>query len=147
MTYAASEACVKKLCNLEGFRELPYRDGGGLWTIGFGRLCGSDAKKTTREAEMGWLRARVAEICKDLEDVFKGMPLLQHQVDALCLFIYNIGMGAFRQSDTCKYLLMHNWRTCFAHWSQWCHDQKGEVEAGLVARREYEIKLFIYASY
>lgn len=141
MTYAASAQCVQKLCNLESFRPHVYSDGGGLPTIGYGRRCDADALPCQEPVERLWLCAYLTNICRHLETALPG--LLPHQVDALCLFIYNTGWDAFAKCDTFKLLKAHHWEA-FAHWGQWIHDAKGRVEGGLVTRRAFEIALFIW---
>jgi len=145
MGYAASAACLDKLCSLEGFRALPYQDGGGLWTIGYGRRCAQSADATTPEAERTWVEAQLTQLCGYLNHALPSLSA--NQVDAVLLFGYNIGWQAFITSDTYKFLSHHDWRNAFQHWSSWIRDNSGRVEAGLVARREYEIELFIFGCY
>lgn len=140
-TCRASERCVEKLLELEGFRDKPYRDGGGLWTIGYGRLCSKDAPPTTKAAEMEFVYNRLNSICSWLD---ARLPWLQtYQVDAMCLFFFNTGTAGFMSTQTGQLLNARDPE--FLTWfKRWTHDAKGNVEQGLVNRRRFEAQLFLF---
>ena len=91
--------------NHEGLRLTAYKDGGGVWTIGYGHT-GSDVREgltiPLSEAERLLTRdLRVAE--GHVNDAVK-VKLTQNQFDALVSFTYNLGGGAFRSSTLLKLL-------------------------------------------
>jgi lysozyme len=134
--------------NFEGFSSFPYMDGGGLWTIAYGHRINNPSayEKTgcTRQQAAAWMREDVAEVVQGLTDIGLELPLQHHQ-DAVISLVYNIGIGAFRNSVICECI-----RACGVDlyaWEKWCRDNKGVVEPGLVKRRAAELKLFIYGLY
>lgn len=136
------------LANFEGFKAMPYQDGGGLWTIGYGTRIGNPddyPHGISREDALTQMEAKIKALCMDLNTLNLGL-VNQCQADALISFVYNIGFEAFKASDTYK-LLQAKDTQCFYHWRQWMHDAKGNVEGGLVTRRLKEIKLFIFGIY
>lgn len=141
-TFQPSEKCINKLCNLEGFRAYPYKDTGGLWTVGYGQRCNEHyLGPITKEVARAWLVQKVQYIARNLHSL---MPkLLPHQVDALVLFIYNIGWDAFIHSGTCT-LLKQKKTGALIKWNQWNKDEKMQIQEGLIIRRQFETQLFVY---
>ncbi len=139
--YMASVRCIEKLKQLEGFRATVYRDGGGLYTIGFGRRCNADEPETTPEKETPWLKQRLAELCASFDLNMPGLS--QCQLDALCLLCYNIGLGQFYDSLTCIHLRKRE-AIALSYWQDWVRDAKHETEPGLVTRRAFETGLFVW---
>ena len=140
---------AKFIQNFEGFRDKPYQDSGGLWTIGYGEKLNPDelfAYKdigiTQEDAQSlfdGWIAGYVSRLRKC------PLALLQHQFDACCSLAYNIGLKAFLDSTIYKNLAMRS--IDIAPWLEWTHDAKGKVDEGLTRRRRAELKLFIYGLY
>lgn len=139
---------VKFIQGFEGFRDKPYQDSGGLWTIGYGnRITAEEVEAfkdgiTQEEASAmfdTWISSLVVRLRKC------PLALLQHQFDAVCSLSYNIGLTAFLDSTIYKNLSIRS--IDISPWSEWTKDNKGHVDSGLVRRRHAEVKLFIYAIY
>jgi lysozyme len=135
------------LGNFEGFRSMPYKDGGGLWTIGFGtRIKDPDEYPNgiTKETAATFLKGSVISVIQGLTDLQLDLPLPHHQ-DAVISLVYNIGIGAFRKSIIYETLAAKG--TDLWAWTAWTRDAKGVVEAGLTERRELEMKCFVWGIY
>lgn len=144
MPYAASVRCAEKLCNLEGYRMHMYKDSGGLPTIGYGQRCGEREfpDGISKDEAMKFVIGRLVDICKLLDEHLHG--LMPHQVDALCLFIYNIGWGQFHDTGSVFKLIRDRRPGVIQIWNRYVNDAHGEAQAGLVTRRQMETALFIY---
>jgi len=126
----------------EGLELKAYLCPANVWTIGYGHT-GDDVWPglviTLAEAE--------ALLTKDLKrfegyiDKYVKVPLTQNQFDALVSFVYNIGAQAFIESTLLKKLNAGDYEGAAAQFPRW-NKAKGKVLAGLVKRREKELKLF-----
>ena len=118
---------------------MPYPDGGGLSTIGYGHLI------THAETEMGRFKiglsanGAVQLLRADLQkrvDLVKSLNipgLTQGQFDALVDFCWNCGFELLNAA-------LHDGVANFPkHCIRYVHDAKGNVEPGLVTRRQDEI--------
>ena len=68
------------------------------------------------------------------------LPINQHQFDALCSFIFNLGIGNFMQSTLLKKLKAGD-KTAADEILRW-DKSGGKVLPGLTARRKAEYDLF-----
>ena len=128
----------------EGFRKLAYKDGGGVWTIGYGttRVDGKpvEAGQTCTEAQAAlWLQADLAWAQSAVNKLVK-VPLKQTAFDALVSFVYNIGEEAFRSSTMLRKINLRD-LSASAEFDRWVHDN-GKVVPGLVSRRHRERQMF-----
>ena len=104
----------------EGRRKKAYKDTKGIWTIGVGHT-GPEVK-----AGLVWtvaqvkdaLRADVATAEKAINDGVK-VVLTQNQFDALCSFIFNVGVGAFTRSTLLKVLNKGNYTEAANQFDRW----------------------------
>ncbi|HWE47323.1 MAG TPA: glycoside hydrolase family protein [Caulobacteraceae bacterium] len=130
----------------EGFRPTAARLPDGRWTIGYGHT------KSAREgAEVSGQDAE-ALLLFDLMPVVEAVnglvftPLSQNQFDALCAFVFNVGIDAFRGSDVLKRVNEGRLTEAACEIDLW---RKGEVGGdplvldGLVRRRTAEKALFL----
>lgn len=136
------------LMQVEGCRSTPYKDSGGLWTIGYGHLIGDgktlpeSAKYRLTRAQMGLLlkydvapRERaVARLCP--------VTLTQNEFDALVSFTYNLGAGTLQRS-TLRQKLNRGDKVGAARALLKYNMVKGKIIPGLVNRRRAEYKLFM----
>lgn len=133
----------------EGCRLKAYRDTVGVWTIGFGttRIAGMPVKPglTITQAEAELLLQHQAEehLAQALESIEPDVYLSQNQIDALASFVYNVGVGAFRDSTLLK--MLNRKQTAnevadqFLRWTK----AGGKNLRGLVKRRNAERSLFL----
>jgi len=139
---------LKFIQNFEGFRERPYKDTGGLLTIGYGqRITEEEADNykngiTKEEAQSlfdGYMNSMVSRL--------RSCPLalLQHQFDAVCSLSYNIGLHEFLNSTIYKMLSVRG--VDLSSWLVFIKDNRGHSDDGLIRRRRLELKLFIYGIY
>lgn len=130
----------------EGFRAKAYKDGGGVWTIGYGttRVDGKPVEEgmtCTESQALVWLGQDTASAQTKLNQLVK-VPLRQNQFDALVSFVYNIGEDAFEKSTLLRMLNMGDYMGAYAQMSRWDKDN-GKVVLGLTKRRMREQSLFI----
>ncbi len=149
MKISPSEQGIKFITNFEGFRAIPYRDSGGLLTVGYGqRISEAQGVKMgagiTKEAAHDLLAAYLERECK----VLSALPLanlLQHQQDAVISLVYNIGYRSFLNSTIYQRLTTR--AIDLTPWLWFTKDAKGQRLQGLVTRRMAELSLFIYGQY
>lgn len=139
-----SQACVDFVKSFEGFKANAYLCPAGVWTIGYGTTENVRPGDTVNEFEAEALLygdlLEAADAIDDLVDV----ELTQHQYDALCSFIYNVGREAFRNSTLLKLLNAGNYTAAAAQFQRW-NKASGKVLAGLSRRRESEREMFCAA--
>ena len=70
-----------------------------------------------------------------------SVPLAQHQFDALCSFVYNIGCKAFGASTLLRLLNEEHYEAAMHQFSRW-DKAAGKVLAGLATRRKHEADFF-----
>ena len=122
-------------------------------TIGYGHLVrpGEDFRAgITESAATELLRTDVAAVMRAVRDSIT-VDLAQHQYDALVMFAYNIGAGAFARSSVVRYVNNPEFRcarypTLRDAWYAW-NRSGGRIMPGLVRRREYEFRLFTTGAY
>ncbi len=100
----ASRAALDLIERFEGYRRTAGRLEDGRWTIGYGH-----AKTARQGAEVSEADAE-ALLIYDLMEVSGAIgdwvftPLTQNQFDALCAFVFNIGLDNFRHSNVLRRL-------------------------------------------
>lgn len=102
---------------------LPYRDGGGVWTIGRGHTAGvNSATPPATQAQVdAWFAADQAPLLK----LVANLPVLE--AAALASFGFNCGPASLASVMAGHSVLTH-----------YVHDAKQAIEPGLVARRNLE---------
>lgn len=128
----------------EGCRLVAYPDpatGGEPLTIGVGHTGGVKAgDRITRKRALELLAEDLRE-CEDAITSSVTVPLTQNQFDALCSLIFNIGVGAFKQSTLLKRLNAGAYSDAAAQFGRWTR-AGGRVYPPLVNRRLREAALF-----
>jgi lysozyme len=137
----ASKELIDKLKEFEGFRSKAYLCPAGVWTIGYGHTFGVRCGDiVTEESAEEFLRSdleKIYPVVRKCRDDFS-----QHQFDALCSFVFNLGVGNFECSTLYKVLRrdkdseevgkqIRRWVYC-----------NGKVLAGLTKRREWEARYY-----
>lgn len=129
------------LQRLEGYRLRSYEDSGGKDTIGYGHLMlPGEPHKITKEEAARLLRVDVGRTEKAVRDLVK-IPLWQSEYDALVLFVFNIGVTAFRKSTMLRRLKALDYREASYEFGRWVF-VNGVKNKGLINRRRAEQQLF-----
>jgi lysozyme len=101
-----SDKALKQICEWEGFRAMPYDDGKGIMTIGYGHAIrkGETFSKLTKAQALEVMRKDVAEFVGYCNSYIKTRtkPTTQGQFDAVVSFCFNAGPGKLKKSDWYK---------------------------------------------
>lgn len=125
----------------EELRLVAYPDPVGVWTVGYGHTetVFAGMKITERQAE-SLLRTDLFRVEKAIRDLVE-VPLSQGEYDALCSFIFNVGVNAFAGSTLLKKLNGLDYQAAADQLLRWVH-AKGQKLKGLENRRRDERLLF-----
>lgn len=139
----------------EGLYLKAYRDIAGIWTIGYGTirypnglLVKSGDICTEQQAE-NWLEFEVLEKSSGLNAVLKAanLKLNQNEYDALCSFVYNLGIGKCYNGTTMGDAIHSKNKTLIADaFLVYCKYRKLGIKLtskGLLNRRKKERELFL----
>lgn len=134
-------ALIKKW---EGLRTKAYKDGGGVWTIGYGHTSAAGGLKVTPGLVISAQQAE--DLLKEDLEKFEArvnrwvkVPLNQNQFDALVSF--DLNTGAIHNSTLLKKLNAGNYSAVPSELAKWVHDN-GKLIPGLVNRRSDEARLW-----
>ena len=145
-----SSAGLELTKSSEGFRARLYNDASRYCTIGYGHLIYKRACDGNEPAEF---LAGIAEprgsrlLISDMEIAEQAVTelvtreLTQGQYDALCDFVFNIGVGNFGRSTLLLELNAGDFGDVAVQFRRWVLS-KGVMLEGLRVRREREIALF-----
>ena len=127
----------------EGLRLTAYKDGGGVWTIGYGHT-GAEVREglTIPLSEAERLLTRDLRVAEGHVNSAVQVKLTQNQFDALVSFVYNVGGGAFKTSTLLKLLNAGDYEGAANQLPRWNKDN-GKVVGGLTTRRHEERELFL----
>ena len=138
-----SEQGIALIKESEGFSATCYRCPAGKWTIGYGHVVRPDDaiknKLSAAQAEI-LLQQDVAETEQAVNRLVT-IELNQNQFDALVVFAYNIGIGAFGHSTLLRLLNNGNMTAVSGEFLRWVY-AGGKKLDGLVRRRQAEAALF-----
>jgi lysozyme len=127
--------------DFEQCRLMPYLDGGGVPTDGWGNthkvVMGV---RITQEKADSDLLANVQDAVDAVND-YVTVPLTQAQFDALVDLTFNIGVGAFKKSTLLKLLNAGDYEGTHKQFDRWNMDN-GKVVNGLIRRRDAEQALW-----
>ena len=127
--------------SFEKCRLTPYRDGGGVWTNGWGNTRHVDPKITiTQDQADSDLMANVQDAADCVNDLV-SVTLTQNQFDSLVDFVFNVGGGAFKSSTLLRRLNAGDIAGASAQFKLW-NKIKGVASKGLDNRRFAETALF-----
>jgi lysozyme len=139
-----SEAGLALIKGQEGFRSHPYQDIGGVWTRGYGETSGigPDSPAITQQEGEAHLKLLVDTQYGSAVNALR-LPLSQHQFDACCDFVYNLGTGVLEEGSTFgSYLRAMSWSMAANSMLLYDHDN-GVVIPDLQHRRELDRALFL----
>jgi lysozyme len=139
-----SDICLNMIKEFEGFRGTAYYCPGGKLTIGYGHT-GMDVHPGDVISKY-WaehlLKADLYDLEKEVESLGEWN---QPQFDALVSFAYNLGFYKLKTSTLLKTIKDGgNMRAIKQEFKKWVY-AGGEVQPGLVKRREWEAKRFFEA--
>lgn len=137
-----SKAGIELIKSSEGCRLRAYRCPAGVWTIGYGNTSHAKAGMSiTMQKAEEFLREDLAPIEAELTKL--NMLLQQRQFDALCSWIFNLGMGNFKNSTMRKKILAKATDVEVAdqiiRWTK----AGGKVLTGLQKRRIAEANMYV----
>jgi lysozyme len=134
---------------LEGLRLNAYQDEKGVWTIGYGHTSGVKRGMTCTKAQaIEWLHQDLAEAAAGITKLLQ-VPVTQRQFDALCVLVFNVGVGAFERSKMRRRINEEDPKAA-VEFLDWCYvTVKGDdgisrkvKSRGLENRRKQEHALF-----
>lgn len=126
----------------EGCKLKAYKDGGGVWTIGYGHIEGVvPGMVWTQDQAEATLLAELSKYEKAVDQAVT-VGLTENQFAALVVFTYNVGVNAFKSSTLLKKLNAGAFAECADQFLRWNRDN-GVVVAGLTNRRNGERTLFL----
>jgi len=126
----------------EGCKLTAYRDGGGVWTIGYGH---------TAEAKEGlvWTQEQAERaLTTDLQNAAMGLfslikaKLTDKQMAALISLAFNVGPSALKGSTLINAVNDGRWADVVRQFIAWDHDGGREVK-GLLHRRLTEAATYL----
>ena len=144
MQYSAAGLALTK--QFEGLRLEAYKDGGGVWTVGYGHtgpslLAGMKISQADADAMLG---ADLAVAVKCVNSSVQE-ELAQHEFDALVDFCYNVGCRNFRLSSLLKYVNHGDFTRAAQQFLIWVNVDGKRCE-GLARRRMAERAMFLGAA-
>lgn len=138
----ASENIKNYIKDKEELKLSAYLCPANVWTIGWGHT------KTARKGMIITIEEAEKLFCDDLNPCENAInklvtvPINQNQFDALVSFVFNVGVGAFRNSTLLRLLNQGNYNAAALQFKRW-NKANGVVLAGLSRRRKYEEDLFV----
>lgn len=136
---------VSLVKRFEGYVGHPYRDGAGVWTIGYGHTEGVGPRShflTKLEAS--------ALLARDLDTHYAPyvtatrVPMTQNEFDATVSFVYNLGPGVLdTHHDFGRALHARHYDAAANAMLEYDKDISGVLEPGLRTRRAAERRLFL----
>jgi lysozyme len=134
----------------DSFVSKPYLDSGGLWTIGYGsRITAKQVIQFKEGITEAQALAMFQEYMQGLTTLLRKCPfagLQQYQWDAIYSLCYNIGFEQFSTRSTIyKRLMCRSYD--LSSWLEYVRDSHFHIDAGLVYRRQMELRLFIWGIY
>ena len=137
-----SQAGLQLIKQFEGCKLVAYKDGGGVWTIGYGHTANVFPKMTIMQVEADRLLSEDLKWAEATVNNHVKVPLTQQQYDALVSFVFNIGGCEFKSSTLLKKLNANEYLEAANQILRWDHDN-GKVVRGLTNRRVAERALFV----
>lgn len=124
----------------EGCKLIPYKDVGGLWTVGWGHLLEGPNMPISQETADDLLTHDLDYIVQRLNSILT-IQLNDNQFSALCCLGFNIGPGKLQNSILIKYINLGQFDMAAKEFVHWDH-VNGKVIPGLLNRRIAEQSLF-----
>ena len=134
------------LCKqFEGVRLTAYKDGGGVWTIGFGHT-GAEVYPGIVWTQAECEAALIMDAQHALNAALRVSPALKGatpgQQAAISSLIFNLGINGYVNHSVKPLVDAQKWHSAAVEIKLFCH-VNGKVEPGLVARRLAESNLLV----
>lgn len=149
MKPTVQDSTIQFVAQFEGLSLIPYQDQGGVWTIGYGATYDLNDIPITEHTPPisaayadALLEKQIEKYADTVTESLPDITLDQNQFDACVSLCYNIGQGAFASSTVCKMINENNLSLAADAFLLWDKVQ-GEVNQGLLTRREKERALFL----
>lgn len=137
-----SQQGINHIKNFEGCKLKAYRDIVGIPTIGTGHTKGVKMGMTITQAQAEqFLKDDITPIEKALNNLH--INFTQGEYDALCSWIFNLGIGSFNQSTMKKYILAGKDDISITDQLVKWHNAGGKPLLGLKRRRVVEANMFL----
>lgn len=142
------------LALLKGFescRLTAYKDGGGVWTIGWGHTPAKPGQTLTQFEADELLKLDLEEREVELTELLGDTPTTSDQFSAMLSLVYNIGFGdpnhvppiaGLKTSTVLKRHRLGNYSGAASAFTRWRFDN-GVPSRGLLRRREAEARLYL----
>ena len=150
----AEDLATNLAVQFEGFSAVPYPDpatNAEPWTIGYGSTHDMMGKPITKDhppitetMARQWIAEDMRIALAGIRDAVKA-PLTVQETAAIEDFIYNLGIGAFRNSTLCRLINLGKLKEAAQQFDLWDH-ANGKVMAGLLRRRQAEEDEFLSTS-
>lgn len=142
------QAGIDAIKQHENFRAYPYRDIGGMWTIGYGHLIkqGESFPRDISIEEAEVLLYNDASIAMDDVNRLVSVPINQNKFNALVSFAFNLGGGALASSTLLKNINngdLSNIENNFYVWNKYKKNGVLTFSQGLANRRRSEAAVFL----
>lgn len=123
---------------VEGHRNMPYRDQGGVWTVCSG-ITGSDVVpgRYYSDTECEALLTKHLVPVKKAVDAAVKVPIDDYTRASLYSFAYNVGIGAFRHSSLLRHINAGQTPEACNDLRKWVYVNK-QRNRGLINRREID---------
>ena len=127
----------------EGCKLSTYRDGGGVFTIGYGHTGrhAYEGNSITKEEAEQIFEEDLYNHEQDLLRLLK-IELNEGQFSAVMSLVFNIGATQFATSSLLKYLNESNFDSAANEFYKWIWDNGHKIQ-GLINRRDRERRLFL----
>jgi lysozyme len=125
---------------------IPYKDGGGVWTWGYGHAQGPHETvpdQIDEDEANSLLDKDTAWAVKDVNHILQS-DVPQNIFDALVSFLFNIGLSELRALPhrTLDAIIAQDWPLVGKLMMNWVHDN-GKFVQGLYNRRKREVDLLL----
>lgn len=140
-----SDKGVEQIKTFEGFRSMPYQDGVGKWTVGYGHmLVPGDGCIVGSPITMGQATSLLQHDLFVAEHAINstGLALTQNEFDALVSFVYNLGVNNFQHSTLLRKLKELDYDGAAEEFPKWDHAPSDKENEGILKRRLAEQKCF-----
>ena len=142
-----SRSGIDLITRWEGCKLTAYKDGGGVWTIGYGHTSAAGAPEVKAGLKISLPDAKeifVRDVVKYEAAVDKAnnRPMTQGQFDAMVSLAFNVGAAGFESSTLVKKLNAHDYLGASGEFVRW-NRAAGKPMLGLTRRRAAERDHFL----